>query len=215
MSFTYGSLKDAIKSYLETEEAAFVDNLPLFIQLAEERILKSVRLSLFQKNAGATLTTGNRFLAAPPDFLSPLSILVETADGAEFLLFKDPDFVQTVSPSAATTGVPRYFATYDVSTFILGPAPDQDYPVVLNYFYRPPSLTAGADGGTTWLSENASLSLLYGALFEAYTFLKGDPDMMQLYAGRFQESLMRLKDLGEGKETTTDYRYGKVRIPRS
>jgi len=101
------------------------------------------------------------------------------------------------------------------SNFILAPTPDQAYPVELQYFYRPPSLTSGADGSKTWLSENASLSLLYGALIEAYTFLKGEGDMMQLYATRFEESIMRLKDLGEAKEPTTDYRYGRLRTPRS
>jgi len=215
MSFTFAQLKQAVQDYVETEETKFVANLPLFIRMAEERILKSVRLNLFQKNASASMVADNKFLAAPPDFLSPLSISVETSDGAEFLLFKDLDFIQTFSPDATATGVPRFFATFDVTNFLLGPTPDQNYPVTLHYFFRPPSLTEGPESGTTWLSENAELSLLYGTLFEAYTFLKGDPDLMQLYAGRFQESLIRLKDLGEGKETTTDYRYGKVRIPRS
>jgi hypothetical protein len=215
MSFTFAQLKQAVQDYVETEETKFVANLPLFIRMAEERILKSVRLNLFQKNASALMVAGNKFLAAPPDFLSPLSISIETDEGAEFLLFKDLDFIQTFSPDAAATGVPRYFATFDVTNFLLGPTPDQNYPVTLHYFFRPPSLTEGPESGTTWLSENAELSLLYGTLFEAYTFLKGDPDLMQLYAARFQESLVRLKDLGEGKETTTDYRYGKVRIPRS
>jgi hypothetical protein len=215
MSFTFAQLKQAVQDYVETEETKFVANLPLFIRMAEERILKSVRLNLFQKNASALMVTGNPFLAVPPDFLSPLSISIETDEGAEFLLFKDLDFIQTFAPDASATGVPRYFATFDVTNFLLGPAPDQNYPVTLHYFFRPPSLTEGPESGTTWLSENAELSMLYGTLFEAYTFLKGDPDLMQLYAARFEESLIRLKDLGEGKETITDYRYGKVRIPRS
>jgi hypothetical protein len=215
MSFTFAQLKQAVQDYVETEETKFVANLPLFIRMAEERILKSVRLNLFQKNATTTMGVGSRFLAVPPDFLTPLSCSVQTSEGAEFLLFKDLDFVKTFNPDPTVLGVPRYFASFDVENFIVAPSPDAAYIVTLSYFYRPPSLTAGPEGGTTWLSENAELSMLYGTLFEAYTFLKGDPDLMQLYAARFQESLVRLKDLGEGKETTTDYRYGKVRIPRS
>jgi hypothetical protein len=215
MSFTYAELKQAVRDYVETEEATFVSNLPLFIRLAEERILKSVRLNLFQKTSTLTATGGTDTLSLPADFLSPLSFAVETSDGLEFLLFKDLDFVQTFNPDVTQQGVPRFFATLDVATVVLAPTPDAAYPMPLTYFFRPASLTAGAESGTTWLSQNASLSMLYGTLFEAYTFLKGDQDMMQLYAGRFQESLLRLKDLGEAKETTTDYRYGKVRIPRS
>jgi len=215
MSFTYGQLKQAVQDYLENSETSFVNNLPLFIRMAEERILKNVRLNLFQKNASAVAGAGNQFLAVPPDFLSPLSCSVTTDEGKSFLLFKELDFIQTYNPDPSVTGVPLYFATFDVDNFLLGPPPDQNYPVILHYFYRPVSLTAGPEDGTTWLSENAELSLLYGTLFEAYTFLKGDPDMMQLYASRFAESLGRLKDLGEGKETTTDYRDGKVRVQRS
>jgi hypothetical protein len=215
MSFTYAELKQAIKDYVETEEAKFVNNLPLFIRLAEERILKSVRLNLFQKNATANMITGSPYIATPTDFLSPLSCSITTPAGVEFLSFKDLDFIQTAFPNPAETDTPRFFATFDVTNFLIGPTPDADYPVTLHYFYRPNSLTAGPEDGRTWLSENASLSLLYGALFEAYTFLKGDNDLMQLYSSRVLESLGRLKDMGEGKETTTDYRYGKVRIPRS
>jgi hypothetical protein len=215
MSFTYAELKQAIRDYVETEETKFVSNLPLFIRLAEERILKNVRLNLFQKNATANMVPGNPYLAVPLDFLSPLSCSITTPGGVEFLLFKDLDFIQTAYPNPAATDVPRFFATFDVTNFLLGPTPDAAYPVTLHYFYRPASLTDGPENGKTWLSENASLSLLYGSLFEAYTFLKGDNDLMQLYAARFSESLGRLKDMGEAKETTTDYRYGKVRIPRS
>lgn len=215
MSFTYAQLKQAVQDYLETTETGFTTNLPLFIRMAEERILKNVRLNLFQKNASALLGAGSQFLALPTDFLSPLSCSITTDAGTEFLLLKELDFVETYSPDPSVTGVPRYFATFDVDNLLIGPTPDQAYPVVLSYFYRPASLTSGAEDGTTWLSENAELSLLYGTIFEAYTFLKGEPDLLQLYAARFSESLARLKDLGEGKETTTDYRSGKVRVQRS
>lgn len=226
MSFTLAELTQAVQDYLQTEETKFVSNIPLFIRLAEERILKNVRLDLFQKNQQAVFTVGNQYLPKPPDFLSPLSMAVTVSGGREFLLFKDLDFVQTFNPNPATAGVPRFFAVFDVGNdlpaptptfgnFIVSPTPDQAYSVELHYFYRPRSLASGSSTDKTWISENASMALLYGTLFEAYTFLKGDEDLMRLYAARFQESILRLKDLGEGKETTTDYRAGKLRVPRS
>lgn len=211
MSFTYAQLKQAIQDYTDNAETTFVNNLPLFIRAAEERILKGVQLQFFRKNAAASLTTGNKYLACPPDFLAPYSLGYTKGNGdKEFLLFKDVNFVQEFNPDAAETGEPRYFAQFDVDNFILAPTPDADYPIELHYFYRPSSLTAGADSGTTWLSENAELTLLYGALVEAYIYMKGEPDIMALYNQRFQESLVALKLFGEAKEVTQDYRAGQI-----
>ena len=84
----------------------------------------------------------------------------------------------------------------------------------LHYFYRPVSLTAGAGGGTTWLSTEAQLCLLYGCLVEAYTFMKGEPDLQQLYSVRFQEALTALKMLGEADQTQDEYATGQVVRPR-
>jgi hypothetical protein len=126
------------------------------------------------------------------------------------LLFKDVNFVQEFNPDASDTGEPRYFAQFDIDNFILAPTPDANYEIELHYFYRPTSLTAGADSGTTWLSINAELTLLYGALVEAYIYMKGEPDMMALYNQRFQESLVALKMFGEAKEVTQDYRVGQI-----
>jgi hypothetical protein len=211
MSFTYAQLKQAIQDYTENSETTFVNNLDIFIKSAEERILKSVQLSLFRKNVTAATTTSNKYLSAPNDFLAPFSLSLEGADGDKFFLeFKDVSFVQTFTPDETTTGAPRYYAQFDVDNFILGHTPDTTYTAELHYFYRPTSLTAEASDGTTWLSENAELSLLYGSLVEAYIFMKGEPDMMALYDKRFQESLVGLKLLGEAKETTDQYRTGQV-----
>lgn len=211
MSFTYGQLKQALQDYLETTETSFVNNLPIFIRLAEERILKSVQLSLFRKNATALATVGNKYLACPTDFLAPFSMSYMGDDGDKvFLQFKDVSFIQEYTPDASTTGAPKYYAQFDNSNFIVGPSPDDDYTMELHYFYRPASLTAGADGETTWLSVNAELTLLYGSLLEAYLYLKGDPDLMATYDKRFQESLIGLKMLGEAKQVTDEYRTGLV-----
>jgi hypothetical protein len=211
MSFTYGQLKQALQDYLETTETTFVNNLPLFIRLSEERILKSVQLNLFRKNATATATIGNQYLAAPTDFLAPFSLsYMGDNNDKVFAEFKDVSFVQEYNPDASTTGQPRYYAQFDNGNFILGPTPNDDYVMELHYFYRPTSLTAGPDSGTTWLSINAELTLFYGAMIEAYIFLKGDPDLMATYDKRFQESLIGLKMLGEAKQTTDEYRVGMV-----
>jgi hypothetical protein len=215
MSMTYDELKTAIQDYTENDETSFVNNLPLFIRLAEERILKSVQLNLFQKNQGGTMTTGNEYLGAPSDFLAPFSLSIDVSGAKEFLLFKDLDFVQTYTPDATTTGQPKYYAQFDVSNFILAPTPDANYVVDIHYLYRPASLTVGAGSGTTWLSENAEITLLYASLVEAYTYMKGDPNLMQMYNQRFAEGISRLKNLGESQEVIDEYRYGQIRKPRT
>ena len=211
MSFTYAQLKTAIQDYTENDETSFVTNIPLFIRQAEERILKNVQLSLFRKNATASTTASNKYLACPSDFLSPFSLSLAGTDGDKFFIeFKDPSFLQTYTPVSTTTGAPRYYAVFDVDNFLLAPTPDTTYTAELHYFYRPASLTAGAESGTTWLSENAEMAMLYGSLIEAYIYMKGEQDVMGMYAGRFQEAITGVKMLGEAKETTDEYRTGKV-----
>lgn len=211
MSFTYAQLKQAIQDYTENDETSFVNNLPLFIRQAEERILKNVQLSLFRKNATASTTASNPYLAVPSDYLAPFSLSLRGADGDRFFIeFKDPSFVQTYTPDTTTTGAPKYYCVFDVDNFLLGPTPDTTYTAELHYFYRPLSLTAGSDTGTTWLSENAEMAMLYGSLIEAYIYMKGEQDVMGMYAGRFQEAVTGVKMLGEAKETTDEYRTGKV-----
>ena len=211
MSFTYAQLKQAIQDYTENDETSFVTNLPLFIRQAEERILKNVQLSLFRKNATASTTASNKYLVCPSDFLAPFSLSLAGADGDKFFVeFKDPSFLQAYTPDSTTTGAPKYYAQFDVENFMLAPTPDTTYTAELHYFYRPASLTAGSDDGTTWLSVNAELALLYGCLIEAYIYMKGEPDVMNMYNQRFQEALIGIKMLGEAKETTDEYRTGKV-----
>ena len=211
MSFTYSQLKTAIQDYTENNETTFVTNLPVFIRLAEERILKNVQLSLFRKNATATITQGSQYFACPSDFLAPFSLSFRSSDENKiFVDFKDPSFLQTYTPNSATEGIPRYYSIFDISNFLIAPSPNASYTGELHYYYRPASLTDGADSGTTWLSINAELSLLYGSLIEAYTFMKGEQDVMAMYNQKFQESLMGIKMLGEAKEVTDEFRTGKI-----
>tara|TARA_Y100000114_G_scaffold85384_1_gene78924 strand:+ start:2112 stop:2762 length:651 start_codon:yes stop_codon:yes gene_type:complete len=211
MSFTYLQLKDAIKAYTEYEETSFVNNIPLFIRLSEERILKNVQLSLFRKNVTAQTSNTVQYIKVPSDFLAPFSLSMTGSDGDKFFVdFKDPSFVQTYTPDPTTTGLPKYYCVFDVDNFLMAPTPNAAFTAELHYYYRPESLTAGSDSGTSWLSENAEMTLLYGALIEAYIYMKGEQDIMAYYDKRFQESLLPLKMLGEAKETTDEYRTGKV-----
>ena len=211
MSFTYAQLKTAIQDYTQNTESSFVNNLPVFIRNAEERILKNVQLTLFRKNATANLTTSNQYLAVPSDYLAPFSLSFTDSDSNKvFIEYKDVNFIQTFTPDATTTGSPRYYALFDIGNFLIAPTPDSNYVVELHYFYRPASLTAGSDGGTTWLSTNAEVCLLYGCLIEAYTYMKGEPDIMQDYDKRFTEAVISLKNFGEAKEVTDAYRTGLV-----
>tara|TARA_R100001510_G_scaffold8444_1_gene6514 strand:+ start:564 stop:1214 length:651 start_codon:yes stop_codon:yes gene_type:complete len=211
MSFTYDQLKTAIQDYTENDETSFVTNLPLFIRISEERILKNVQLSLFRKNVTASTTASDKFLACPSDFLAPFSLSLAGTNGDKFFIdFKDPSFIQSYTPDATTTGSPKYYAVFDINNFILAPTPNTTFTAELHYFYRPASLTAGSGSGTTWLSENAEMAMLYGALIEAYIYMKGEQDVMAMYNKRFEESLIGVKMLGEAKETTDEYRTGRV-----
>tara|TARA_R110000787_G_scaffold85944_2_gene182988 strand:- start:218 stop:865 length:648 start_codon:yes stop_codon:yes gene_type:complete len=210
MSFTFSTLKTAIQDYTDNSETTFVNNLSIFIKQSEERILKNVQLSLFRKNSTGSTTSSNKYLAMPSDFLAPFSLSVLSSSAHEFLEFKDVNFIQTFTPNPATTGTPRYYAIFDVSNFILAPTPNEAYTAELHYYYRPASLTAGSDSGTTWLSENAPNAMLYGGLVEAYTFMKGEPDMLALYNQRFTEAILALKNFGEAKEVTDDYTTGMI-----
>jgi len=211
MSFTYATLKTALQDYTQNDETSFVGHLEMVNRLAEERNIKSVQLNIFQKNVSGNMTSGNQYLTLPSDFLAPFSLSITNSSLIEFLQLKSLEFVQSYNPNSATTGTPKYYAQFDVDNFIVAPTPNTGFTVSLSYFYRPTSLTAGSDSGTTWLSENAELSMLYGSLLECYTYMKGEPDLISLYNSRFMESLGRLKNLGEAQEVSDEYTLGQIR----
>lgn len=215
MSFTYAQLKTAIQDYTENSETSFVTHLPDFIRAAEDRIFKLVDLEVFRKNATSTLTSSDPYLSVPTDYLSAFSLSLTNGSSKEFLLQKDVNYLQEYNPNPATTGTPKYYAFFDIDNFILAPTPDSNYAVELHYYYRPASLTAGADSGTTWLSENAPNALLYGSLVEAYIYMKGEQDMLGMYEKQFQEALSRIKDLAEARENSDAYRRGLPDRPRT
>ena len=208
MSFTFAQLKTAIQDFAENTETSFVTNLPVFIRAAEERIFKLVDLENFRKNVSASMTSSNRFLQAPSDFLASFSLSVEVSSAKKFLLQKDVNFLQEYWPNSSLTGEPEFYALFDDSNFLIAPTPDSGYSVEVHYYYRPASLTAGAESGTTFLSVNAPNAILFGSLVEAYIYMKGEQDVLAMYEKRFEEALMRLKDLAEARENNDAYRKG-------
>jgi len=210
---TYAELQTAIKDYLQNTETNFVTDLPTIIKQAEERILKMIRLPVFRKNVQGSLTDGNQYLATPSDFMDSFSVATISSNTYNYLIRTDVSFIREAYPTTTTKAAPKHYALFDDDTFIVGPTPDADYTAELHYFYRPASITAGADSGTTWLSTNATNALLYGCLLEGYTYMKGESEMMNLYNQRYQDSLGRLKVLGEGRNTTDTYREGSFQVP--
>lgn len=225
MSFNYNELKTAVQDFTENTETTFVNNLPVFIRAAEDRILSNVDLEFFRKNATSTLTQNNEYLSTPTDFLAPFSLFITTSGSEGYILEKDVNFMREAYPARTSTGTPKYYAFFDTTAqatggatsgnFILGPTPDQNYTVELHYYYRPQSITGLGNTQYTWLSKNAPNALLYGTLIESYIFMKGEQDVISMYEGRFQESLSRLKDLAEARENDDAYREGLPNRPRT
>ena len=208
-------MKTAIQDYTENTETSFVTNLPVFIRAAEDRIFKLADLEVFRKNATSALTQNDQYLSVPTDYLASFSMSITNSSSKEFLLQKDVNFLHEFHPNASTTGTPKYYAFFDKDNFIVAPTPDSNYSVELHYYYRPASLTAGADSATSWLSENAPNALLYGSLVEANIYMKGEADMLQLYEKQFSEAMSRIKDLAEARENSDAYRRGLPDRPRS
>jgi hypothetical protein len=296
MNFT--QLSQAIQSYAESTEQLFVDNIPNFVQLAEERIYNAVQIPAIRKNVIGNFTSGDTYLALPDDYLASFSLAVIDSNGNyEYLIDKDVNFIRQSYPNATTdVGVPKYYGQFKPYTYIIGPTPDSNYQTELHYYYYPVTIVqggiagfgtitpgtgytngiyeqaplTGGDGsnatatitvsggivtsvaltnpgyfyvsgnvlsaspssiggtgsgfsvpvnniqnatGTSWLGDNFETALLYGALREAVIFQKGEPDMVNYYEQKYQESLALLKELGDGKDRRSAYRDGQLRLP--
>jgi hypothetical protein len=208
MAWTYITLVQAIKDFTEYNETSFVSNINRFIENCEERILYSVDLDVFRRNVTGSASTGNQFVAVPSDFRAPFAMNITSAGSKIFLLNKDVEYLQEYNPTG-TTGIPKYYSIFDVDNFILAPVPNANFSLELHYYYKPQSIVTA---GTTWIGDNAEQALLYGSLFEAYTYMKGEPEILNLYNQRFAEALTRLKNYGEGRENVDAYRDGLIRI---
>ncbi len=217
----YTQLSNAIQAYTENTESNFVANIPVFVTQAEQRIYNNVQFPSLRKNMTGVVSTTTPYLSAPDDYLATYSLAVIDASGNyEYLLNKDVNFIRQAYPSASDVGLPRYYALFGPTvagstitnelTFILGPKPDANYNVELHFYYYPQSITT-AVSGQTWLGDNFDSVLLYGSLVEAYTYMKGETDMMQLYNQKFMEALALAKRLGDGMERQDAYRSGQFR----
>ena len=216
----YDQLVEAIKGYTENDFPDTIgsggmtstEQINTFIQNAEERIFNSVQLLDLRKNVTGNCTANNRYLSVPSDWLATFSIAVinQNTGNYTYLLNKDVNYLREAFPNPNVTGPPTHYAFFDVDSFILAPTPDQNYPVELHYFYYPQSITVS---GTSWLGDNFESALLYGSLLEAYTFMKGEADIIAQYQKRYDEAMAMLKQLGEGKNRQDMYRTPQVRYP--
>lgn len=216
----YAQLVEAIKGYTENDFPDTVgsggmtstEQVNTFIREAEQRVFNSVQLLDLRKNVTGNVTTGNKYLSVPSDWLANFSLAVidPVTNEYEYLLNKDVSYIRSAYPSPTDTGKPTHYAYFDENSYILGPTPDDDYEVELHYFYYPPSIV---DAGTSWLGDNFDSVLLYGSLLEAYTFMKGEEDVIAGYQKRYDEALGMLKQLGEGKNRQDMYRTPQARYP--
>ena len=219
----YTQLFETIKGYCENDfpNTQFTDpsaatgtftseeQIDTFIQQAEQRIYNSVQFPNFRKNQTGVLSPTNPYLEAPPDFLASYSLAVITNDSYEYLLNKDVNYIRAAYPNPTVEGIPKYYAQFDDNTFILGPTPDAAYTVEMHYFFYPESIVTA---GTTWLGANFDSALLYGSLVEAYTYMKGEADIVAAYNKRYEEAMILAKRLGDGMERRDAYRSGQVRM---
>jgi len=221
----YAQLVTAIQDYTENSFNYSTDPTPMntFIQQAEQRIYNSVQFPSIRKNVTGVTTASNKYLSCPSDFLAVYSIAVIDATGAyEYLLNKDVNFIRQAYPTPTDTAIPKYYALFGPTTtsgaspvvtnelsFILGPTPDAAYDVELHYYYYPESIVTAS---TTWLGDNFDSVLLYGSLVEAYTYMKGEVDIMTGYDMKYKEALSLAIRLGDGMERSDAYRSGQVRV---
>ena len=208
----YPELVADIESYTQNYDPEFIAQIPLFIEQAERRIYNSVQLLDLRSNATGNCTAGNKYLTVPADWLANFSLAcIDPVTGEyEYLLNKDVNFIRQAFPSPDDQGKPQYYAMFDQDSYILGPTPNLSYEMELHYFFYPQSIVTA---NVTWLSTNFPFVLLYGCLIEAYTFMKGEADIMATYLKSYDEAMGLLKQYAEGKNRQDMYRTQQVRYP--
>jgi hypothetical protein len=204
----YTQLVAEIQSY--TENQFTTTDINTFIDEAEQRIYNSVQIPAIRKNVTGNVSSDNQYLSIPSDWLATFSLAVVNSGEYQYLLNKDVNFIRAAYPSSSYKAVPEYYAVFDQNTFILGPTPDQNYVAELHYFYYPESIVTAVN---TWIGDNFDSVLLYGALLEAYTYMKGEADVYAAYQKRYDEAMDLLKQLGDAKDRQDAYRSGQVRYP--
>lgn len=211
----YTELKTAVENF--TENTFSATDFANMTEFAEQKIFNSVQLPFLRKNVTGTTTASNKYLQCPSDFLSVFSLAIILADGSyEYLLNKDVNFIRQAYPTPTSTGTPRYYAIFGPQSnddnelvFLLGPTPDANLSVELHYFYYPESIVTA---NTTWLGDNFDSVLFNGVMVEAARFMKEEVDIVKNYEEQFAQSLILLKQLGDGKNRQDAYRSGQVRV---
>lgn len=217
----YTELKLAVQGYLENDFPSYVNasgeqftktqQFSTFVRQTEERIYNTVQIPAIRRNSIGSVIAGDKYVGLPPDFLAPFSLAVIADDGIQnFLVNKDVSFIREAYPNPNFTSRPEHYAIFDHNSLIVGPTPDQNYGLELHYYYYPASIV---DVGTSWLGDNFETVLLYGVLVEAYTYMKGEQDLITLYNNKYGEALALLKQLGDGKSRRDAYRSGQLRLP--
>jgi hypothetical protein len=149
-------------------------------------------------------------LAMFTDFLWSYSLAVVDGDGNySYLINKDVNFIREAYPKATSIGVPKHYAYFNEASFIVGPTPDASYTVELHYGYYPESIVTA---GTTWLGNEFDSALLNGALVQAIRFMKGEPDLVEMYRNLYAQAMALLRNLGAGKLREDAYRSGQFRV---
>lgn len=206
----YATLVQQVQQYLQNDETSFVAQIPTFVQLAERKIYDAAQLPVTRKNVTATTTLGNASLGVPSDFNSIYELSVTSSGNVSFLINKDVSFIREVYPSSATQGVPQYYALLDHQNILLGPTPAAAYSMELHYFAYPTSIVSAS---TTWLGDRFENALLFGTLLQAYTNMKGEADMLQVYKAAYDEAMNEVIMFSQGKSRSDTYRSGQFRTP--
>jgi len=202
----YTELKANVEDICEQTFTA--DQHAMFAQQAEQKIYNTVQLPALRKNQTGSLTSGNKYLTMPTNMLYVFSLAIISGSDYIYLLDKDSNFIREAYPNPATTGVPKHYAIFDDTSFIVGPTPNADFSAEIHFGYYPESIVTA---GTTWLGTNFDSALLNGALVEAIRFQKGEPDMVKMYGELYTQAMLLLKNLGDGKLREDTYRSGQVR----
>jgi len=209
---TYDELVTNIRNYTEVDANVFTNAvINTFITMAESQILRDIDLDVFKLEVSGTMTSGNKFLAAPSDILTHRYIMITSDNNQIFLDFRDTSFMKEYWPNGATTGVPRYYSVWDQDTFYVAPTPNANFVVELGYIYRPAQLSS--TNTTTWISVNAPEALLYACLLQAYSYTKGPPDMLQYFNNTYKQSIQALGIEQQGRRRRDEYRDGMIRVP--
>lgn len=206
----YTTLYNAVQTYLDNQEAGFVALIPTFVKMAEKRIYQEAQLPVSAKNSIGNFTASTQYLAVPTDYLTPDSLSVTVSSEQSFLEFVDKSFIRECYPNASTTGVPKYYAIFSDTAFIIGPTPASNYVAELHYFGYPTSIV---DAGTSWLGTNFENTLFYGTLVEAYRQMKGDTEILASYEKAYQEDLAKLKVFSAARSRNDAYRMGQFAAP--